>query len=454
MATECATRVSTDGPGLLSPVASPHGPRPTVYDRVVEASFELGAGGPAAAVVEHATPSSSTDFSPGKILATHLASQYPATVLLRAAGLRAEGAAVTPTALFAREASPERADSPASSVDSQGTVGSETEDDEVAGLLAPPPRAERSLSDRDAAELLASQLVFPKSLAAACGAPDAPPPAALERPRPRRSGAPPGATAKPLPEAAADRLRGAAAAASDGDRPPLAALGNDAAVAIVSPTVAPAKPPAPPPLDDAAAPPARRTRSGPRRAAAAAAAAGKKRAAPAKIYPFSLKLCEMVSDAANHDVIRWNYDTRELEVMDENRLSADILPHYFKSNNIITFQRQLNYYGFSKIFRGTQTLPIYRNDDRDVATVEDLKFLPRRAVKRASTSPRARAAQPQDASDRGLPYWPADADDAADDSEPAVETPRGAAPAPPSPLSSPSSSAASLDILLEAAMSG
>ena len=190
----------------------------------------------------------------------------------------------------------------------------------------------------------------------------------------------------------------------------------------------------------------------PPRAAAAAAAAGKKRAAPAKIYPFSLKLCEMVSDAANHDVIRWNYDTRELEVMDENRLSADILPHYFKSNNIITFQRQLNYYGFSKIFRGTQTLPIYRNDDRDVATVEDLKFLPRRAVKRASTSPRARAAQPQDASDRGLPYWPADADDAAD--EPAVETPRGAAPAPPSPLSSPSSSAASLDILLEAAMSG
>ena len=216
MATEVATRVSTDGPGLLSPVASPHAAefsRPTVYDRVVEASFERGGGGPAAAVVEHATPSSSTDFSPGKILATHLASQYPATVLLRAAGLRAEGAAVTPTALFAREASPERADSPASSVDSQGTVGSETEDDEVAGLLAPPPRAERSLSDRDAAELLASQLVFPKSLAAACGAPDAPPPAALERPRPRRSGAPPGATAKPLPEAAADRLRGAAAGA-------------------------------------------------------------------------------------------------------------------------------------------------------------------------------------------------------------------------------------------------
>ena len=218
MATEIiATRVSTDGPGLLSPVASPHGPRPTVYDRVVEASFELGAGGPAAAVVEHATPSSSTDFSPGKILATHLASQYPATVLLRAAGLRAEGAAVTPTALFAREASPERADSPASSVDSQGTVGSETEDDEVAGLLAPPPRAERSLSDRDAAELLASQLVFPKSLAAACGAPDAPPPAALERPRPRRSGAPPGATSKALPEAAAERLRGAAVACA----PPL-----------------------------------------------------------------------------------------------------------------------------------------------------------------------------------------------------------------------------------------
>ncbi|KAH8069482.1 DNA binding protein [Aureococcus anophagefferens] len=423
MATEivCATRVSTDGPGLLSPVASPHAARTAVYDRVVEASFERGGGGPAAAVVEHATPSSSTDFSPGKILATHLASQYPATVLLRAAGLRAEGAAVTPTALFAGEASPERADSPASSVDSQGTVGSETEDDEVAGLLAPPPRAERSLSDRDAAEpreparlpqeprgglRRAGRAARPRAAAAAAG------------------GAPPGAA----------KLPGGAATGPRPRRP--TATGRPSRRSATTPP----------------SPSRQRRMAAQRRAAAAAAAAGKKRAAPAKIYPFSLKLCEMVTDAANHDVIRWNYDTRELEVMDENRLSADILPHYFKSNNIITFQRQLNYYGFSKIFRGTQTLPIYRNDDRDVATVEDLKFLPRRAVKRASTSPRARAAQPQDASDRGLPYWPGDADDAAD--EPAVETPRGAAPAPPSPLSSPSSSAASLDILLEAAMSG
>ena len=159
----------------------------------------------------------------------------------------------------------------------------------------------------------------------------------------------------------------------------------------------------------------------------------------------------MVSDARNHAVIRWNYDTRELEVLDETVLSRDILPHYFKSSNIVTFQRQLNYYGFSKIFRGTQTLPIYRNDDRDVATVEDLKFLPRRAVKRASTSPRARAAQLQDARDRGLPYWPE-----ANDAEAAPTTPADAPPPPFAPLArrDSSGSSASLDILLEAAMAG
>ena len=63
MATETATRVSTDGLGLLSPASSPHAARTAVYDRVVEASFERGGGGPAAAVVEHATPSSSTELS-------------------------------------------------------------------------------------------------------------------------------------------------------------------------------------------------------------------------------------------------------------------------------------------------------------------------------------------------------------------------------------------------------
>ena len=102
-------------------------------------------------------------------------------------------------------------------------------------------------------------------------------------------------------------------------------------------------------------------------------------------------------------VIKWNTTTRELEVLDEGRLVESVLPNYFKSNNIITFQRQLNYYGFSKIFRGTQTLPIYRNDDPAVATVEDVRSLPRRVVKRANQAPRARFARAEDAAQRGLP---------------------------------------------------
>ena len=102
-------------------------------------------------------------------------------------------------------------------------------------------------------------------------------------------------------------------------------------------------------------------------------------------------------------MIKWNTTTRELEVLDESRLVESVLPNYFMSNNIITFQRQLNYYGFFKIFRGTQTLPIYRNDDPAVATVEDVRSLPRRVVKRANQAQRARFARAEDAAQRGLP---------------------------------------------------
>ncbi|XP_053328423.1 heat shock factor protein 3-like [Spea bombifrons] len=64
---------------------------------------------------------------------------------------------------------------------------------------------------------------------------------------------------------------------------------------------------------------------------------------------FLVKLWTLVEDPTNVDVISWNWNGQNFCILDEQRFSKEILPKYFKHNNLSSFIRQLNMYGFRKV---------------------------------------------------------------------------------------------------------
>uniref|UniRef100_A0A8C5Q7W9 HSF-type DNA-binding domain-containing protein n=1 Tax=Leptobrachium leishanense TaxID=445787 RepID=A0A8C5Q7W9_9ANUR len=64
---------------------------------------------------------------------------------------------------------------------------------------------------------------------------------------------------------------------------------------------------------------------------------------------FLVKLWTLVEDPSNADVIAWNWNGQNFLILDDQRFSKEILPKYFKHNNLSSFIRQLNMYGFKKV---------------------------------------------------------------------------------------------------------
>ncbi|XP_067840754.1 heat shock factor protein 2 isoform X1 [Heptranchias perlo] len=68
---------------------------------------------------------------------------------------------------------------------------------------------------------------------------------------------------------------------------------------------------------------------------------------------FLTKLWALVEDPDTNEFICWNQVTGEnghgFLVLDEQRFAKEILPKYFKHNNMASFVRQLNMYGFRKV---------------------------------------------------------------------------------------------------------
>nr|BAZ95786.1 heat shock factor protein 2 [Anolis sagrei] len=80
-------------------------------------------------------------------------------------------------------------------------------------------------------------------------------------------------------------------------------------------------------------------------ASSAAGNAGGNTAVPA----FLSKLWALVGDAPSNQLITWSQNGQSFLVLDEQRFSKEILPKYFKHNNMASFVRQLNMYGFRKV---------------------------------------------------------------------------------------------------------
>ena len=64
--------------------------------------------------------------------------------------------------------------------------------------------------------------------------------------------------------------------------------------------------------------------------------------------PFLTKLFQIVSNATTDHCIQWTSKGDSFVISDPDTFARDILPTYFKHNNIRSFIRQLNTYGFRK----------------------------------------------------------------------------------------------------------
>ncbi|XP_076358385.1 heat shock factor protein-like isoform X2 [Tachypleus tridentatus] len=63
---------------------------------------------------------------------------------------------------------------------------------------------------------------------------------------------------------------------------------------------------------------------------------------------FLIKLWKLVDDPSCDDLITWSADGTSFIITNQAQFAKDLLPKYFKHNNMASFIRQLNMYGFRK----------------------------------------------------------------------------------------------------------
>ncbi|XP_026196652.1 heat shock factor protein 2 [Anabas testudineus] len=69
----------------------------------------------------------------------------------------------------------------------------------------------------------------------------------------------------------------------------------------------------------------------------------------ANVPAFLTKLWTLVEDGDTNEFICWSQEGNSFLVLDEQRFAKEILPKFFKHNNMASFIRQLNMYGFRKV---------------------------------------------------------------------------------------------------------
>ncbi|KAM9097832.1 heat shock factor protein 1 isoform X1 [Sarcophilus harrisii] len=72
-------------------------------------------------------------------------------------------------------------------------------------------------------------------------------------------------------------------------------------------------------------------------------------AGPSNVPAFLTKLWTLVSDPETDALICWSPSGNSFHVFDQGQFAKEVLPKYFKHNNMASFVRQLNMYGFRKV---------------------------------------------------------------------------------------------------------
>lgn len=75
---------------------------------------------------------------------------------------------------------------------------------------------------------------------------------------------------------------------------------------------------------------------------------------PSNPSPFVRKTYDLVCDSATNSVVSWSADGKSFVIHKAQEFQRDILPYYFKHNNLCSFVRQLNTYGFHKVVRAAK----------------------------------------------------------------------------------------------------
>ncbi|XP_076336048.1 uncharacterized protein LOC143239106 isoform X2 [Tachypleus tridentatus] len=70
--------------------------------------------------------------------------------------------------------------------------------------------------------------------------------------------------------------------------------------------------------------------------------------AESNVPGFPMKLWKLVDDPNCDDLVSWNADGTSFIISNQAKFAKDLLPKYFKHNNMASFIRQLNLYGFRK----------------------------------------------------------------------------------------------------------
>ncbi|KAJ9091590.1 hypothetical protein QFC19_009046 [Naganishia cerealis] len=112
---------------------------------------------------------------------------------------------------------------------------------------------------------------------------------------------------------------------------------------------------------------------------------------PGKMANFLVKLYMALQEEPPTTAVYWSADGRQLVVASPSQLEKNLLPRYWKHNKFSSFGRQLNIYGFSRVYPGRQFKDENGNirDDASVwshptlhreSTLEEIMSIKRRAA--------------------------------------------------------------------------
>merc|ERR1712137_362840 len=102
---------------------------------------------------------------------------------------------------------------------------------------------------------------------------------------------------------------------------------------------------------------------------------------PANTAPFVRKTFEIVSDPSTDSIVCWSPSGTSFLILQEHSFQKEILPKYFKHDNLCSFIRQLNTYGFRKVSGpkdGTDNYLEFEQPDFQKDQPDRLKFMKRK----------------------------------------------------------------------------